>query len=76
LQHEVVQLLVSQHFVSQHLVSQHLLVLQEGLQHESPHATLCHRLTHTSSGTHTFTFLQTVQGTHSLTVYGTFTVTV
>ncbi len=33
--------------------------------------TLRQRLTHTSTGTHVLTRLQTVQGTHSVTWYGT-----
>src|SRR5262249_38048821 len=38
--------------------------------------TLRHRGTHTSSQTRVLTFLQTVTGTHSVTLYGTLQVTV
>src|SRR5262249_8511207 len=52
---------------------------RQGSQHSAgghSTGTLRQRLTHTSSGTHTLTRLQTVVGTHSVTVYGTRHVTV
>jgi hypothetical protein len=74
-QHEVQQLLPQQEDVQQLLSQQEDLQHGAG-QHEVQHGagqhshtgTLRQRLTHTVSGTQTFTCLQTVQGTHSVTV--------
>jgi len=62
--------------VSQQVVGQQVGWQQAGLFSQTVTGTIRHFLTHTSSGTHTLTFLQTVQFTISVTVYGTFTVTV
>jgi hypothetical protein len=49
-------------------LSQQEVVGQAGAQVVTVTGTMRQRLTQTSSGTHTFTFRQTVQGTHSVTV--------
>jgi hypothetical protein len=71
LQQSLLQQLLLQQLLLQLLLQQ--LLLPQLLQHGSQHGahstgTRRHRLTHTSSGTQTLTRLQTVQGTHSVTV--------
>ncbi len=59
-----------QHGVEQAGAEQHG-VEQAGAEQPDSTGTLRQRLTHTSTGTQVLTRLQTVQGTHSVTVYGT-----